>query len=43
MGDKTVAAADAAGVGWIYTIASGDIVANTGTAADEAGTPYNQY
>ena len=43
LGDTGVAAADGAGVGWLYTIANGDIVANTGTAADEAGTDYSDY
>lgn len=43
IGDTTVAAAAASGVGWVYTVASGDIVANTGTAADEAGTDYDEY
>jgi general secretion pathway protein G len=43
VGDKGVAAADAANIGWLYTVGTGDIIANTGTAADEAGTPYNQY
>jgi len=43
LGDKTVAASDAAGVGWIYTVSSGTIVANTGTAAAEDGTLYNAF
>ena len=43
LGDTTVEAADAAGVGWIYTEIPGTIVANTGTAADESGTLYNAY
>jgi len=42
-GDTDVAAADGAGVGWIYTAATGDIQANTGVAADEAGTLYSDY
>ena len=42
-GDTTVAAADAVGVGWIYTAASGTVVANTGTAADEGSTLYSDY
>lgn len=42
-GDKGVAAADAAGVGWLYTVVDGTIKANTGTAADEAGTLYSDY
>ncbi len=43
IGDTTVAAAAAAGVGWVYTVASGTIAANTGAATDDAGTPYNAY
>jgi hypothetical protein len=43
VGDKGVAAADAAAVGWLYTETPGDVKANTGTAADEAGTAYNTY
>ncbi len=43
VGDDGVAAADAAGIGWLYTVATGAIVANTGTAADEQGTAYNTY
>ena len=43
LGDTDVAAADGAGVGWLYTAASGDIVANTNTATDESGTNYNAY
>ncbi|MCP4249584.1 MAG: prepilin-type N-terminal cleavage/methylation domain-containing protein [bacterium] len=42
-GDTGVAAVDGLGVGWIYTVASGTIVANTGTAEDEATTLYNTY
>ena len=43
VGDTGVAAADAAGVGWLYTAATGVIVANTGTADDEATVLYNTY
>ncbi|MFH0982681.1 MAG: prepilin-type N-terminal cleavage/methylation domain-containing protein [Planctomycetota bacterium] len=43
VGDDGVAAADAAGVGWLYDEDTGDIVANTGTATDEAGTAYNTF
>ena len=43
VGDNGVDAADGAGVGWLYTVATGDIVANTGTAADDDGTAYNTY
>lgn len=42
-GDSGVAAADAAGIGWLYTATSGVIVANTGTTKDEAGKAYNTY
>ncbi len=42
-GDTTIAASAAAGVGWIYTDATGVIIANTGTAADDAGTLYTAY
>ncbi len=42
-GDTAVAASDALGVGWIYTVASGTIVANTGTADDESTTLYSDY
>lgn len=43
VGDTTVAAADGLGVGWVYTVAIGDITANTGTAKDEADTLYTAY
>jgi prepilin-type N-terminal cleavage/methylation domain-containing protein len=43
VGDTGVAAADALGVGWLYTAASGDISANTGTSADDSGTDYADY
>ncbi len=43
LGDSGVAAAAALTVGWVYTAASGTIVANTGTAADEDGTAYTTY
>jgi len=43
IGDTGVAAADAADIGWLYTAASGDIVANTGTAEDESETAYSDY
>ena len=42
-GDTGVGASDAAGVGWLYTLADGTIVANTGTATDESGTLYSAY
>ena len=43
IGDTVVAAAAAVGVGWLYTQASGDIVANTNTAEDESNTKYSDY
>ncbi len=43
IGDTVAAAADAATVGWIYIEGTGNISANTGTAADEAGTDYVDY
>ncbi len=43
VGDTTVAAAGAGGVGWVYDEDTGDITANTGTAADESGTDYSDY
>ncbi|HUU84478.1 MAG TPA: prepilin-type N-terminal cleavage/methylation domain-containing protein [Phycisphaerae bacterium] len=43
IGDVKVGAIDAAGVGWLYTVATGDIEANTGTAKDEADTLYSDY
>lgn len=42
-GSKTVAAAAGAGVGWVYTVASGSIKANAGAATDESGDPYSDY
>jgi len=42
-GDKGVAAADGAGVGWLYTAGTGDIKANSGTAKDEADVLYSDY
>ena len=43
LGDTAVAAAAAAGVGWLYTAGTGVIVASTGTATDEAGVLFNTY
>lgn len=45
LGDTTVSAAAAAGTGWVYTVLSGTIVANTGTAGTEATPPvlYSTY
>ena len=42
-GDTGVGAVDAADVGWLYTAGTGDIVANTNTATDDAGTKYSDY
>jgi len=41
-GEKGIADANAAGVGWIYTAASGDIRANA-TETDDAGVVYSDY
>lgn len=43
IGDTGVAAADAAGIGWLYVDTTGEISANTGTAADDSGTDYADY
>lgn len=42
-GDTGIAAADGAGVGWIYDASTGTITANTTTEADDAGKAYNTY
>ena len=42
-GDNGVAAADAAGIGWLYNDTTGTITANTGTATDDAGNLYSTY
>jgi general secretion pathway protein G len=42
-GSNGIAAADAAGIGWIYTAATGAINANTTTEADAKGVLYNTY
>ena len=42
-GETGVAAATAAGIGWIYTPATGEINANTTTEADTSGTLYTDY
>ncbi len=42
-GSSGVAAGDAAGIGWLYTVGTGNIVANTGTDTDDAGVLYNTY
>jgi prepilin-type N-terminal cleavage/methylation domain-containing protein len=43
VGDTGVAAADAANIGWLYTVATGDIRCNTGTSKDEGNTNYTDY
>ena len=42
-GSTGVAAADAAGIGWLYNETTGAITANTGTATDDAGTLFTTY
>ena len=42
-GSTTVAAADAAGVGWVYNATTGEITANTGTETDASGKLYTAY
>ncbi len=42
-GSNGVAAGDAAGIGWLYTVASGTITANVTTEADDKGVPYINY
>lgn len=42
-GSNGVAAADAAGIGWLYNATTGTITANTATAADDTGTLYSTY
>lgn len=42
-GENGVAAADAAGVGWIYDETTGSITANTTTETDDAGKLYSEY
>jgi prepilin-type N-terminal cleavage/methylation domain-containing protein len=42
-GSTTIAAAPAAGVGWIYNATDGTIHANTTTEMDEAGKLYSDY
>ncbi len=43
-GQTGIAAATGATVGWIYTVASGDIVANcTDSETDSTGKKYNEY
>jgi prepilin-type N-terminal cleavage/methylation domain-containing protein len=42
-GSSGVAAADAAGIGWIYNATTGAINANTTTETDSAGTLYSNY
>jgi prepilin-type N-terminal cleavage/methylation domain-containing protein len=43
-GSTAIAAAQAANVGWVYTVATGDIVAGTTAGEnDSAGKAYNTY
>jgi len=42
-GSSGMAAADGAGVGWIYAEATGTVRANTTTERDSAGTLYSNY
>jgi prepilin-type N-terminal cleavage/methylation domain-containing protein len=42
-GSAGIAASAAAGIGWIYTAATGQIRANTTTEADAQGTLYSAY
>lgn len=42
-GGTSIAAADAAGVGWLYNSAAGTITTNTTTETDAAGTLYTAY
>lgn len=43
-GSTGIDAADGAGIGWIYVVATGQISANTtGAEADDAGTLYSDY
>jgi prepilin-type N-terminal cleavage/methylation domain-containing protein len=43
-GNTGIAAADGDGVGWIYTVGTGEIKANTtDSELDDAGKQYNQY
>ena len=43
IGDAGVGAGDVAGIGWLYTVATGDIKPNTNTAEDDAGVKYEDY
>lgn len=42
-GNNGVAAADAAGVGWLYNETTGVITPNTGLSTDQDGTLYSTY
>ena len=42
-GDNGIAAAPAAGVGWIYVAGKGAINASTGNATDDTGKAYSSY
>lgn len=42
-GNNGVAAADAAGIAWLYNDTTGVITPNTGTVTDDTGTLYTAY
>lgn len=42
-GNNGVAAADAAGIAWLYNATTGVITANTGVLTDDTGTLYSSY
>ncbi len=42
-GNNGVAAADAAGIAWLYNDTTGVITPNTGTLTDDTGTLYSSY
>ncbi len=42
-GSSGIAAADAAGIGWLYDSTTGSIKANTNTDRDDAGVLYTDY
>jgi prepilin-type N-terminal cleavage/methylation domain-containing protein len=42
-GSTAVAAADGAGVGWLYTVGTGDIRANAAGVKDSKGVDYSAY
>jgi prepilin-type N-terminal cleavage/methylation domain-containing protein len=42
-GSTAIAAADGAGVGWLYNVDTGVITPNTGTEVDAKGVAYSSY